>query len=392
MNHTTRRHFHRLALAAGLPLGLLARAASAAEPGLADRWDRLRAEQPRLPARDAARTLGVSEAELLATRVGSVATRLQEGSDAAREIMRRVLGLGEITAITRNEHSVIETTGVPRPLPEQMTRGSGDAKADEERRLRMRNVVGYLGGPIDLRIDFAAWRHAFAVTQPGAQGKTSRSLQFFDAQGQAVHKVYLTEGSDLAAFDRVVADFAAQAQSAALTVEPAPPRPAVRPDSAIDLAEFRLAWNEITDVHQFARLLTDFKVERQQALRLAPAGKTAALEPLAVRSLLHEAAAKRVAIMAFVGNRGVTQIFSGTVTRVEEAGGYFNVLDPTFNLHLRDRHFRSAWLIERGNVVSVEFYDDQGDLAVSFFGVHARGEPQPEAWKALARGLPRLPA
>jgi putative hemin transport protein len=43
--------------------------------------------------------------------------------------------------------------------------------------------------------------------------------------------------------------------------------------------------------------------------------------------------------MAFLGNDATIQIYSGKINKVQEAGGYFNVLDPEFNLHLRD----SAW-------------------------------------------------
>ncbi|QHJ00608.1 hemin-degrading factor [Xylophilus rhododendri] len=387
---TTRRNFQRLALGGAASLGLLGTAVRAAEPSLSERWDQLRASQPRLPARDAARQLGVSEAELLNTRAGGTVTRLRDGSDTAREAMRRVLGLGEIMALTRNENAVIETTGVPRPLPERLTRPAADPAAEAQRQRQLQSVVGYLGGPIDLRTDFSVWHFAFAVVQPGAQGKTSRSLQFFDAQGQAVHKVYLTEASDVAAYERLVAEFSAQASSGPLSVAPVLARPADRPDASVDQPGLQQAWGEITDVHQFSRLLSRFGVERQQAFRLAPAGKAVALQARAVRPLLQEAAARKVALMAFVGNAGVTEIYSGNIDKVQEVGGYFNVLDPKFNLHLRDSAFRSAWLLERGSIHSVEFFDDQGQLAVSFFGVHGRGEPQPAAWVELVRGLPRL--
>lgn len=387
----SKREFHRLTVSACAGLVLAGTSAWAATPGLAERWAELRSKQPRLPARDAARTLGVSEAELLETRVGTTATRLRDGSDAAREMLRQLPAVGEFMALTRNDAAVIETTGVPRPLPARMTQPTGDAAADEERRIRMRNVVGYLGGPIDLRTNFEHWSHAFAVVQPGAEGKTSRSLQFFDAQGDAVFKAYLVDGSDVTAFERIGREFTAPATVGALAVKPAPARPAVKPDSAIDAAEWRRVWNELQDVHEFSRMLNDFGVERQQGFRLAPPGKAIPLEPQAIRPLLQGAAAQQVAIMAFVGNKGLTEIFSGKIEKVQEVGGYFNVLDPKFNLHLRDKAFRNAWLIDRGGIVSVEFFDDQGVLAVSFFGVHGRGEPQPKPWKDLVGSLPRLP-
>ena len=40
-------------------------------------------------------------------------------------------------------------------------------------------------------------------------------------------------------------------------------------------------------------------------------------------------------------------------------------------------------------VTSVEFFDDQGELAVSFFGVRERGKPQPKSWTELTAALPQ---
>ncbi len=90
---------------------------------LPERWDALRAAQPNLMIRDAARTLGVSEAELLATgvgaggNVGKQVILLRDDTHAAREIMRRALDLGPVLALTRNENGVIERTGVASKVP-----------------------------------------------------------------------------------------------------------------------------------------------------------------------------------------------------------------------------------------------------------------------------------
>ena len=50
---------------------------------LAARWSRLRGEKPALRIRDAAATLGVSEAELVVLGVGQTATALAEEIDTA---------------------------------------------------------------------------------------------------------------------------------------------------------------------------------------------------------------------------------------------------------------------------------------------------------------------
>ncbi len=357
---------------------------------LAERWDALRASQPKVMIRDAARTLGVSEAELLATGIGKTVTRLKDGEDAPREIMRRALDFGTVLALTRNEHGVIERTGVAARLKPQDPPPAEGPERDKEREARMRNIAGgYLGGEIDLRFTFAKWKHAFAVQQAGADGVTRRSLQFFDASGSAAHKVYLKDEAAIPVFDKLVADFRHADQRGALAIVPAAPKAAELDDSKVDVAEFHQAWTDMSDVHQFNRLLTEFKITREQALRLAPKGMAQRVAPAALRTLLDEAAKQKLPLMAFVGNGAVIQIYSGTIAKTAASEGWYNVLDPAFNLHLRDSAFKSGWVVRRAGVTSIEFYDTNGDLVVTFFGVRERGKPQPQSWTDLAASLPK---
>ncbi|ATD61587.1 MAG: hemin-degrading factor [Janthinobacterium svalbardensis] len=370
---------------------LLIANASAAPATLAERWSTLRTEQPKLQIRDAARALGVSEAQLLATNLGKGVTRLQADGNQPREIMRAALDLGLVQAITRNENGVIETTGVASKFKQAGDKSEqADAMQDPETQARQRNIAGgYLGGQIDLRFHFENWKYAFAVEQAGRDGKPTRSLQFFDANGTAVHKIYLRNEPGVAVYDKLVANFRMPQQSAELNVLAVAPKAAEKPDAEIDVKEFQLAWKDMTDVHQFAQIMREFHLTREQALRLAPAGVVERVTPAALRTLLENAAKDKVAIMVFLGNEGLTQIYSGKIEKTMAAGGFFNVLDPDFNLHIRDTALRSGWVVKRGGVTSVEFFDNDGTQVVSFFGVRERGKPQPQAWVDLADSLPK---
>ncbi|MGX9772881.1 hemin-degrading factor [Janthinobacterium aestuarii] len=370
---------------------LLIANAYAAPATLAERWSTLRTEQPKLQIRDAARALGVSEAQLLATNIGKGVTRLQADGNQPREIMRAALDLGIVQAITRNENGVIETTGVASKFKQAGDKSEqADAKQDPETQARQRNIAGgYLGGQIDLRFHFENWKYAFAVEQAGRDGKPTRSLQFFDANGTAVHKIYLRNEPGVPVYDKLVATFRMPQQSAELNVLAVAPKAAEKPDAEIDVKEFQLAWKDMTDVHQFAQIMREFHLSREQALRLAPAGVVERVAPEALRTLLENAAKDKVAIMVFLGNEGLTQIYSGKIEKTMAAGGFFNVLDPDFNLHIRDTALRSGWVVKRGGVTSVEFFDKEGTQVVSFFGVRERGKPQPQAWVDLADSLPK---
>ncbi|MDN2676089.1 ChuX/HutX family heme-like substrate-binding protein [Janthinobacterium sp. SUN033] len=369
---------------------LLIANAYAAPATLAERWSTLRTEQPKLQIRDAARALGVSEAQLLATNIGKGVTRLQADGNQPREIMRAALDLGTVQAITRNENGVIETTGVASKFKQAGDKSEQADAKDPETEARQRNIAGgYLGGQIDLRFHFENWKYAFAVEQAGRDGKPTRSLQFFDANGTAVHKIYLRNEPGVAVYDKLVATFRMPQQSAELNVLAVAPKAAEKPDAEIDVKEFQLAWKDMTDVHQFAQIMREFHLSREQALRLAPAGVVERVTPAALRTLLENAAKDKVAIMVFLGNEGLTQIYSGKIGKTMAAGGFFNVLDPDFNLHIRDTALRSGWIVKRGGVTSVEFFDNDGTQVVSFFGVRERGKPQPQSWVDLADSLPK---
>ena len=55
---------------------------------------------------------------------------------------------------------------------------------------------------------------------------------------------------------------------------------------------------------------------------------------------------EQAAIMVFVGKRGCIQIPTGPMHSLRQAGPWFNVLDPGFNLHLRETAIDTAWQAE----------------------------------------------
>jgi putative hemin transport protein len=95
--------------------------------------------------------------------------------------------------------------------------------------------------------------------------------------------------------------------------------------------------------------------------------------------------------MVFVGNHGMIQIHTGPVVRIVPTGPWINVLDPDFNLHLREDAVAEAWLVRKptrdGVVTSVELLDARGGLIATFFGARKPGKPEDPRWRALADGL-----
>lgn len=334
---------------------------------LKQRWEDLLAVDPKLRIRNAAASLGVSEGELLATRIGDGVSRLRPDF---RGILSEVPSLGRVTALTRNDDAVHERKGVY--LNPSLSHGP---------------VGLFVGADIDLRIFWQAWAHAFAVLEPGKDG-VRHSLQFFAADGDTIHKVYLIAESDAGAYHDLVERFRAEDQTPAMVVVPLHPERPEQSDAAIDVEGLRASWLALRDTHDFHLLLRQFGVSRTQALRLAPEGGYAVpLAPSAARAVITWASAAQCPIMVFVGNKGMLQIHTGTVTKLMDVPDWFNVIDPDFNLHLREAAIASAWVVRKpgadGIITAIECYDAKGGLITQLFGKRKPGIPELEQWRAL---------
>ena len=332
-------------------------------PDLYRAWQALKAEKP-IRNRDASERLGVSEAALIDSATGNGVTRLRGDT---REIVRRAPALGNVMALTRNHACVHEREGTYEKVEADL-------------------MVGLVLGPdIDLRLFFTHWKHAFAVTENTQRG-TLRSLQVYDASGDAVHKIYLRENSDLAAYERIVADLA-DPDPAPLAFEPQPRPVEEKADTEIDVRRFQDGWRALKDTHEFFGLLRRHAISRMQAMRLAPEGHVHTAGADAGARLLEAAASRQVPIMVFAGNRGCIQIHSGPVTRIRPLDRWINVLDPMFNLHLDQSEIAESFVVVKptsdGVVTSVELFDRQGEMIVQFFGIRKPGVPERQDWRDL---------
>ncbi len=342
-----------------------------------DRFVALRKER-RMRHRDAAQALGVPEGYAIAAAVGKRgALRAMRLKGPWPAMFEQVPALGNVLALTRNETTVHEKTGHYEDMSHQ-------------------GLIGLaLGKAIDLRIFYHRWSRAYAVTEDTERGE-QRSLQVYDAHGSAIHKIFLRDDSDLAAWFGFVERNAHEEQRpgddfTAVREAASPAR-----DADVDVPAFRAAWAAMKDTHEFFPLLRKFNVDRTQALRLAHADFACRVGNEATRAMLRQAAAGGLSIMCFVGNPGMIQIHTGPVSRVEAKGPWLNVLDPGFNLHLREDRIAATWVVRKptsdGVVTSLELFDADGETMAMFFGERKPGKPELETWRALVAGLPALDA
>lgn len=329
------------------------------------------AENPKMRARDLADKLGIPEAQLVAAHLGHGAMRIDAHPD---RLIPAAEKLGEVMALTRTDACVHEKIG------QYGSYHSGD------------HAAMTLTQDIDLRIFPAHWVQAFAV-ETGTGDAVRRSLQVFDAAGDAVHKIHLRATSDHAAWPQVVADLTLPDQSFAQSY--AARTPVEAPKSRADKADvLRAEWAKLTDTHQFLRLCSKLKMNRLGAYRIAGAPFVRELAPFAADAMLHAVQGSGIEVMLFVGNRGCIQIHTGPLQSLRPMGPWQNVMDPRFNLHLRLDRVAEVWAVEkptqRGPAISVEAFDAEGGLIFQVFGVGKEGRDSRAAWAGIVDNLPTL--
>lgn len=329
----------------------------------------LKQGEPKLRAREIADRLKISEAQLLALRVGEGVTRLD---DRFKEMLEGMPAVGRVMVLTRNESVVHERKG-------------------EFDNVKLGKVMGIvLNREIDLRIFLGKWVHGFLVRDALKTGERV-SVQVFDETGKAIHKIYLQDESNRAAFDALIESHIAAEQSQVVQVRHAEGDPVERPDSDVDAVGFLKKWSEMTDVHQYMGMLKNFDITRPQSMRLAE-GKFAERLPASVLdTLLNRAAQLQLPIMAFVSNRGCVQIHTGPIERVERIGPWLNVLDPDFNLHVFEERLDRAYIVRRptvdGDIHALEFFDKDDHQVLAFYGERTEGHPELTDWRNLLSEL-----
>ena len=244
---------------------------------------------------------------------------------------------------------------------------------------------------IDLRLFMDHWKYNFAVIEQIKNG-TRKSLQFFDKEGQAIHKIYVTKNSDEEAFDNLVVKNIHDKQDSFIEIEPYEKKANYKPDNEIDWKKFRKEWESLKDTHDFFPMLKKYKVGREQAFKKIGNNFAYEVENTAARQVLEQARDQKCEIMVFVGNRGCIQIHTGPVNKLVEHGPWYNVLDPKFNLHLSENNISRTWVTKKptedGIVTALEIFDQESEIIATLFGKRKPGIPELDLWREIIATLP----
>ncbi|WP_446469201.1 hemin-degrading factor [Xenorhabdus stockiae] len=344
---------------------------------LYERYQQAKADNKAKYARDLATYLNVSEGELLHSRVGIDAKRLNVD---APTLLQELATVGETKAITRNDFAVHEQVG-------------------RYENTKFSEHVGLILNPreLDLRVFFDHWSSVFYLVEPAKNG-LRHSVQFFDRQGDALHKVYTTANTDMAAWEALIEKYQTE-ENSALEVQPVkfPEYAEMTEQLKVQLDE---EWRAMTDVHQFFIMMSRHNLNRQQIFNAVKDDLAYRVDNSALTQILEVAHKDQNEIMIFVGNRGCIQIFTGKLERLmpyqEENSSqkWANIFNRNFTLHLIESAIAESWITRKpttdGFVTSLELFDAEGNQIAQLYGQRTEGTPEQAQWRDQVAALPKL--
>lgn len=341
-------------------------------------YQQAKQNNPDKHTRDLATLLNITEAELLHCRVGHDNTKRLSGN--LPELLHALSTIGQAKAITRNDYVVnIQTGQYDNP--------------------RFSDHAGLFLNPrqLDLRMFFAQWDSMFTLTEQ-AGNETRHSIQFFDKNGDAIHKVYTTEKTDMTAWQNIV-DHYTSSDNLPLQLETPAPFSSNEIDHELK-QQIEQQWRDMSDVHQFFTLLKKYNLSRQQVFRAVSNDLAWQVPKNALSQLLSLAHQEQNEIMLFVGNRGCVQIFTGLIHKLSplkienSQTNWLNVFSPDFNLHIIENGISECWVTRKptqdGFVSSLEVFDNQGNQIIQMYGQRTEGLPEQTKWHQQVLSLPHI--
>lgn len=334
---------------------------------LSARLDALK-RQSVLRHHNVAAEMGVPEAALAVAGLGRGARRLDASPG---RLIPGVGRLGKVMAVTRNRACVIEKIG-----------SYGQFQDGAE-------AAAVRDAQIDLRLDPRHWVHAFAVDLEG-----HRSIQIFDAAGDAVHKIHLRESSNQGAWQDLCRDLALPDPQVPVAFAPRAAPEGARMDAAQSEA-LREGWAVLTGPDQLDPLARRLGMNRLGACRLAGLPFARRLPDGATEALLPGIRAQGLLVRLQVGNVGCSQTHAGPIRSLRPMGPMLNVVDARFGLHLRIDHLAELWQLERpgphGPEVWIEAFDAEGAPVYRCATMAGEEGGDPAAWSRLVEGLGDAP-
>jgi putative hemin transport protein len=305
-------------------------------------------------------------AQRLAVGIPHRVTRLTGPFSA---LLHRIDRLGSVTILTGNASVIQERVGV------------------------YDHAACRSGGPADRLLIQQKWKYGFAVTDSDADGNIHRRLQFFDADGNGLHKILLHEAGCVDAFHAIVHDFVAPEQAPVLDIFRTAPVMPAEGVARLDINALRADWARLDHAGDFFMRQVEFDRLRLHKLRLAGKAFAHQVAKDSVRILLQKMADLGSSVMAQVGNAGLVQAYQGRIRQIRSIDAWLNIMNQDYRLRLREGHIDTVWVAKKptadGIITSLELFNRQGLGIARFFSEPEPGRPEPREWRdSIMRLLP----
>jgi putative hemin transport protein len=330
-------------------------------------WKAALDNDPQKPLADIAAAMSITEAELMAARVGSGVVRLQPEWNA---LLATLPEIQRVRASTANSCVKLETIGI-YPALQQMASYSVMA-----------------GDSIDLRLSLPYWDSAFAVVERNAcRSETARSICFYGKNGGLIHRVCLTPESSVCGFEEIVERFIHPCQSRTQNIDIGFGSTDTVAPEAIDQNLFLERWGAMKDTREFFALLHEFKLSRQDAFQLGEAKFTRRLAPELLYGLLKSFVQRGIPVLLLVGHSACVQIYRGLLKGAREWQSETLVRAAKVRSRFYKAAVAKAWLVDKptdkGVVRSLELFDSNSRPVASLLAMTAEGALGPSQWEAL---------
>ena len=254
---------------------------------LKQQWAELlqKPEHQKIRIKDAADILNVSEAELLSTNIGENTHFLKISNWL--QLFKEFAALGPMMYLVRNDYAVHEMT-----IPINNVQQETDV-------ILLWNKKGHI------KITEPCLKYAF-YTSGMARGNKIYSIQIFDSDGTAILKIYL-KNEELEKFKEIKNQHEREY------------------DYELQKMEKHTSNSTNRDKSDQERLEWVIK------------------DNFSIKKYLEDIAINKTKISIRISNDGAESMYSGTIKNVIHKFGWLNIMDPTFNLHVKDMQINEIW-------------------------------------------------
>lgn len=313
-------------------------------------------------ARNAAQIMGISE--LLYVLLGDLVRIKFIAKRDFKALLNAISGLYAMV-LTRNDTVVLEHSGILN-LEEYES-----------------GLIGWRADEWQTEFELSCWDYAIWI-----EGEARPTIQFYDAAGDAIHKIFAVKETDVSAFTRIIEpflqdpyDWAREAGVGATFLNAdrdtgiehwfftklknqITGQEGTTNCQMIDKEALLLDWRLLAHRNNIGPLFKQYKISRPRGYALLSEG-VFQLEYALLQHLFTSVKEQQLGVKITVTNAGALQTHRGGLNKMVTVGPWFNVLDPKFNMHLMESEIATVWLLTKG-------FDDDYLAHIECFDQHER--------------------